>query len=206
MCFIFENGNFVFYKSHETCFGGYPPRTSKKHRNRNFEFHIIAKTTKNSETLKIMKIRTTPRPAHPSRGGAPPEGRREILIISRIRRRTRLMSLDCTKKPTVQMVIKTTARCFGLRFSSVVGVIQGRGVPAVCLSVIEREAGHRAARVRDEVPGPHVRGEPVDPGPLPGASLRRSPARTKINSPYSVRRCAVQFRRRKINSPYPVRC
>ena len=33
----------------------------------------------------------------------------------------------CTKKPTVQMVIKTTARCFGLRFSSVVGVIQGRG-------------------------------------------------------------------------------
>ena len=113
----------------------------------------------------------------------------------------------CTKKPTVQMVIKTTARCFGLRFSSVVGAIQGRGgVPAVCLSVTEREAGHRAARVRDEVPGPHVRGEPVDPGPLPGASLRRSPARTKINSPYSVRRCAVQFRRRKINSPYSVRC
>ena len=51
-------------------------RTSKKHRNRNFEFHIIAKTTKNSETLKIVKIRKTPRPAHPSRGGALLEGRR----------------------------------------------------------------------------------------------------------------------------------
>ena len=58
------------------CFFCWRGRTSKKHRNRNFEFHIIAKTTKNSETLKIMKIRTTPRPAHPSRGGALLEGRR----------------------------------------------------------------------------------------------------------------------------------
>ena len=38
-----------------------------------------------------------------------------ILTLPRIRIRTRLMSLDCTKKPAVEMVIKITGRCFGLR-------------------------------------------------------------------------------------------
>ena len=49
-------------------------RTFKKHTNQNFEFHSIAKTTKNSEFLKAMKWA-----AHPLRGGAPLEGRRTPL-------------------------------------------------------------------------------------------------------------------------------
>ena len=48
-----------------------------------------------------------------------------ILTLPRIRIRTRLMSLDCTKKPAVEMVITITGRCFGLRCFSVTEVRAG---------------------------------------------------------------------------------